>query len=221
VKNIQASGIQGPFAAKITQLRIAKGLHKSKISGVSASLMYKIENEDRIPRNTTIGMLAKALNDGSPDLQQQLTDLADKQRGNKQVVEVETDSEETSDPYISFVDIAKQGSAPSLKSVKQVQEAVQNYMKILMAQFDGVFAERGIDPKQEKLRKKELANLQSRILKDERFPQHGIPWLTKFQKCKLGGKPHNVSATEIAELLLNGNQSANLMEFIGLPSTDL
>ena len=76
----------GVFARKITELREAKGLHKSKVTGVSASYMQKIERENSIPSGKFIAKLAKALANNSNDATQvstltnELKGLAEEQK---------------------------------------------------------------------------------------------------------------------------------------------
>jgi transcriptional regulator with XRE-family HTH domain len=70
---------QGPLAKKITELRELKGMTKSEMGGLSQSTMQKIENENQIPKKTTLVKLASALGCGETGLTE-LNELADKQR---------------------------------------------------------------------------------------------------------------------------------------------
>jgi transcriptional regulator with XRE-family HTH domain len=79
LKKLETKTNPGVFAKKITELREAKGLPKSKIAGVSSSYMQKIENENFVPSGTIISKLAKALsNEGSSQLEA-LNELASQQ----------------------------------------------------------------------------------------------------------------------------------------------
>jgi transcriptional regulator with XRE-family HTH domain len=79
LKKIAPRRNQGPLARKITELREAGGKLKNGITGVSASLMQKIENENKIPSNAKLQKLAAAF--GDPKLLEEFKILAAKQRG--------------------------------------------------------------------------------------------------------------------------------------------
>jgi transcriptional regulator with XRE-family HTH domain len=68
LKKNKSSTDQGPFAKKVTELRVRKGMAKSKMSGISSSYMQKIENEGIIPSGEMIATLAAALGDGKTDM---------------------------------------------------------------------------------------------------------------------------------------------------------
>ena len=78
MKKFRPKNSPGPFAKKITELRGTKTVAKCKLgSGLSASLMQKIENENHIPKVETIVKLASALGGDAETLKQ----LAQQQRG--------------------------------------------------------------------------------------------------------------------------------------------
>lgn len=224
---------QGLFAKKITKLRDLKVLQKNGVPNVSSSLMQKIEREGHIPSNTTIGKLCKALGDGKPELLEELTQLADKERdlktqqsdlcqkrgGQKQVED--NGGAQIQDEFITFDDMADRELFSPITSPIEIKQLVENYLKLLLKEFDAAFRHRQIDPQQEKRRKKGLISLQKQILKECRFPGRVIYLLQKYQAHETVQKLHKVSANEIGDLLLNGGQPGNGTEFIGLPPIEL
>jgi transcriptional regulator with XRE-family HTH domain len=80
LKKIEPNEDPAPLATKILELRVEKGYKQKEVPGVSPSSMQNIERQGCIPAKNLLGKLAKALDDGEPDLLKRLIELADLQK---------------------------------------------------------------------------------------------------------------------------------------------
>lgn len=190
---------QGPLAKKISALRELKGLSKKGIDGISASSMQKIENENSIPSNTMLAKLAKALGGGDTEkLLQELKQLAAVSKQPNQTVQPhelpQPNHRVMQDEWITFGDMAKQELIPPIKSPADIKKVVENYLKLLLTEFDAA-TDYLINPGPKILaqRKKQLKGLTT----ERRFPCRGINLLKKYQQNQQAGTSHKVSRDEI------------------------